>query len=457
MTRTAARRVVPPPPAPAAAGCRPAPGGERGFSFVEAMVALLISVEVIIAGLALFDFHNKLARVQAQVSDMQQSLRIAQYEMVHLTREAGRGGFPAVLQAGTINESWGAVAVRNNVTSTNDHIALGNSASPRIVDGTDVLSLRGVFSTPIYEINKAVASLVLTPTSSTPASATAGTLVVCATTSTQTPQDLSQLINVVKAAAQASQVEPLVLVGPSDSIYAVVELNTSTSNVTSNQPQCPSPTGVANPNGVLIGFNITGDATANSFQKLSATSSAAGLPPSMSSVAWLGVLEEYRYYVRQDYTVPGDTTSDPAPHLSRARMYPGTETAYYNDSTNLLVDVADNVLDLQVALGVDKVGDGLIYEGTLAPPNPAPSNTDDWIFNLAGDTQFPPTPQLPPPLREVRISTLVKTGRFDDRYQGPTITNIEDHTYTATDFPNTFRGRTYRHRLLQTVVGLRNL
>jgi Tfp pilus assembly protein FimT len=452
MTRTTARRISPPPPARAAAAA-----GERGFTFVEAMVALLISIEVIVAGLALFDFHNKLARVQAQVSDMQQSLRIAQYEMVHLAREAGRGGFPAVLQPGTINESWGAVAVRNNVTPANDQVAIGFSGSPKAMDNTDILTLRGVFSSPIFEINKAAASLVLSPAGSTPANATAGTVVVCATTSTLTPQDLSPLINAVKAAATAGQVEPLILVGPQDSVYGVVELNTAGSDVVSNQPLCPSPAGVANPNGVKIAFNITGDATANAFQKLSATSSAAGLPPGMSSVGWLGVLEEYRYYVRQDYTVPGDTTSDPAPHLSRARMYPGTETPYYNDATNLQVDVADNVLDLQVALGVDANGDGLVTEGSLAPPNPAPSTTDEWIFNIAGDVQFPPTPQVPPPLREVRISTLVKTGRSDDRYQGPTLTNIEDHKYLATDFPNTFRGRTYRHRLLQTVVGLRNL
>jgi hypothetical protein len=416
MTRTG-RSTALPPPAPGSSRRR----GERGFTFIEALVALLISVEVIVAGLALFDFHNKLARVQAQVSDMQQSLRIAQYEMVHLAREAGRGGFPPVLRSGTINEAWGAAAVRNNVDGTNDHIALGNSASPLVVHGTDVLTLRGVFSTPIFEINKTAASLVLTPAGSTPANATGGAVVVCATSSSQTAQDLTPL-------------------------------NTAGSNVINNEPQCPSPPGVANPNGVLIAFNVTGDATAQSFQQLGATPSTIGLPPGMRAVAWLGILEEYRYYVRQDYAVPGDTTSDPAPHLSRARMYPGTETPYFNDAANLQVDVADNVLDLQVALGVDINGTGQITDGN--PPG-APSTTDGWIFNVAGDAQFPTVP--PPPLRELRITTLAKTGKNDFQYQGPALTNIEDHVYTATDFPNTPRGRSYRHRLLQTVVGLRNL
>ncbi len=433
---------------------------ERGFSLIEVVAATLISVEVILAALALFDFHNKLARVQAQVSEMQQSLRVAQYEIVRLAREAGRGGFPAVLQAGTANEAYGAVAVRNNVGgAVSDQIAIGFSGSPKAQDGSDILTLRGVFSTPIFQLNPAAPSLVLTPNGATPATATGGTLVVCATTPTGIAQDLTQLINAVNAAAAASQVEPLIVVSPiNESIYAVVELNPANSNLLANQPQCPSPAGVAIPNGILIAFNVTGDANANAFQQLGAVSSANGLPTRMTSIAWLGILEEYRYYCRQDNTGP---FNDPMPHLSRARMYPGTELPYYGDPTNLQVDVADNVLDLQVALGVDKNADGLITEGTGlgSPPNQTPSTTDEWIYNFAGDTPFPPLP--PPliswPLREVRISTLAKTGNFDPNYQGPKITNIEDHAYTASDFANTFRGRTYRHRLLQTVVGLRNL
>jgi prepilin-type N-terminal cleavage/methylation domain-containing protein len=434
--------------------------GQRGFTLIEVVVATLISAEVILAALALFDFHNKLARVQAQISDMQQSLRVAQYEMVRLAREAGRGGFPAVLQAGTANEAYGAAAVRNNVGgAVSDQIAIGFPNSPKAQDGSDVLTLRGVFGTPIFQLNPAAGSLTLTPKGATPTNATGGTLVVCATTPTGIAQDLTPLITAVAAAGAASQVEPLIVVSPlAETIYAVVELNPASSNTTTNQPQCPSPPGVANPNGVLIAFNVTGDANANAFQQLGAVTSVTGLPARMTSIAWLGILEEYRYYVRQD-----NTGRDPAPHLSRARMYPGTEIPYYNDPTNLQVDVADNVLDLQVALGVDTLGDGFIFEG--APPvgnppvqaNMTPSITDDWIYNVAGDTPFPPLPARPWPLRELRISTLAKTGNLDPKYQGPTITNIEDHVYTASDFVNTFRGRTYRHRLLQTVVGLRNL
>ncbi|HLX07264.1 MAG TPA: hypothetical protein VKY89_05335, partial [Thermoanaerobaculia bacterium] len=224
---------------------------ERGFSLIEVVAATLISVEVILAALALFDFHNKLARVQTQVSEMQQSLRVAQYEIVRLAREAGRGGFPAVLQAGTANEAYGAVAVRNNVGgAVSDQIAIGFAGSPKAQDGSDILTLRGVFSTPIFQLNPAAPSLVLTPNGATPATATGGTVVVCATTPTGIAQDLTQLINAVNAAAAATQVEPLIMVSPiNESIYAVVELNPAKSNLIGNQSQCPSPAGVANPNG----------------------------------------------------------------------------------------------------------------------------------------------------------------------------------------------------------------
>jgi Type IV Pilus-assembly protein W/Prokaryotic N-terminal methylation motif len=421
--------------------------GEGGFTLIEVVVALLITMEVIWAGLALFDFHNKLARVQGQVTDMQQSLRMAQYEMVRMTRIAGRGGMPAV----TLANNWGAVAVRNNVGgAVSDQVAIGFSGTPLAVDGTDVLTLRGVFSSSIFSVNTLANPVPLTLNGS-PTTATAGTVVVCAYSSTGVAQNLSALISLVTAEQAATQTDALILTsGLADSIYAVVELNPQTSILNANQATCTVPAWVTTapvPNGIVLGFNINNTTLSDQFQKLSATTNPKGLPPLMTSVAWLGVLEEYRYYLRQDYVVPGNKNSDPTPHLSRARMFPGTETPYQGLASNLQADVADNVMDLQVSLGVDLNGNGTIDEGT--PPN----TTDEWLGNVAGDTLTPQTP-----LREVRISTLVKTGNPDFNYSTKTtIGNVEDHTYAATDFMNTAKGREYRRRLIQTVVGLRNL
>jgi len=401
--------------------------GHRGFTVIEMTIALFITAEVVLAALALFDFHNKLARVQTQISDMQQTQRVAQYEMVRLARMAGRGGLPAIT-----NGAWSAISVRDNVASGADQVAIGFAGSPSAVDGTDIFKVRGVFSTPVFQIN--------------PTNLTGNKIAVCAYTEYQVPQNLQALISAVQSAATLNQTEALLAVSPiSDSVYTVLELD-PTNSVLTGAPAgaCTVPAWVTtapNPTGITIAFKNTADTLTPNFQALS--SGTIGVTP-MASVAWLGILEEYRYYIRQD-VVPGN--GDPAPHLSRARMIPGTELPYQNNATNLQVDVADNIMDLQISLGVDLNGDGIVTEG-----NPA-NNTDEWLGNAAGDNLTPQTP-----LREVRITTLVKTANRDFQYSTPTkINNIENHVYLTTDFLNTLPGRAYRRRLLQSVVGLRNL
>ena len=48
---------------------------QRGFTLIEVTVSLIVTVIVLLGVLALFDFSNKLTRVQTNISDMQQSLR----------------------------------------------------------------------------------------------------------------------------------------------------------------------------------------------------------------------------------------------------------------------------------------------------------------------------------------------------------------------------------------------
>jgi len=69
----------------------------------------------------------------------------------------------------------------------------------------------------------------------------------------------------------------------------------------------------------------------------------------MKSVSEVGILEEYRFYIRQN---PANPT---ASMLTKAHFMPGTETAYpppggSDPLVNLKIDLADNILDLQVAL-----------------------------------------------------------------------------------------------------------
>ena len=119
----------------------PTPRARSGFTLLELVVALLIVAAVIVGALALFDSTYRLSSTQLDRVDLQQSLRIAQREMSRMVRLAGRGGLPARV----------AVRVDHNVTGLN---LLGDADSPAVADGTDVLTVRGVFQAPVYLVDE---------------------------------------------------------------------------------------------------------------------------------------------------------------------------------------------------------------------------------------------------------------------------------------------------------------
>ena len=66
--------------------------------------------------------------------------------------------------------------------------------------------------------------------------------------------------------------------------------------------------------------------------------------------AFVGILEEYRFYVREAHAAPGDESSMPRPQLSVARFVPGTDRLWGGTGATVAVDIADRVTDLQVSL-----------------------------------------------------------------------------------------------------------
>ncbi len=123
-------------------------------------------------------------------------------------------------------------------------------------------------------------------------------------------------------------------------------------------------------------------------------------PPAGFVPGFACALEEYRYYVRQNFETPGDNTTPLKPRLARARMIPGTELPHDGDVANLSLDLADDIFDLQVALGFDTdydsagsgVGsfdddadalgvDDVFYEGA----DDDARATDDWLGNSSAD------------------------------------------------------------------------
>ena len=417
-----------PEPSPSAAR----PRRQAGFTLVELLVSLAVTVMLLLGVLATFDLNGRVSKAQTNVADMQQSLRIAQDDVIRIVRMAGRGGLPFADPPSSLIPLGVAVSVRDNVAD--NQLMVAGKEETRILPGTDVLTVRGVLAT-IYQANVSGA-LTLNPK----VNPTDGTLTLADVTPGGVAQDLTPL----KAAIAAGTPEAIVLVSSlDDSIHAVVELVG----------------GVDNGSSVTLAFKITGDTRATAYGKLS---SAGVFPAALQNVSFAGIVEEYRYYVREDHAVTGDRSSDLTPKLARARLYPGTDTLYKGENN----DLADNILDFQVALGFDSSNGGARSDdadnvGTDDQiMETADGKDDDWLFNSSTDKpadavwQGPPSP----PLQYVRVTTLARTDRRDSQYQAPLLpSRIEDHAYAASDPANSYASRMFRWRLLTTVIDLRNL
>jgi hypothetical protein len=216
---------------------------------------------------------------------------------------------------------------------------------------------------------------------------------------------------------------------------------------------------------------------------------ARGMPPNMTA-ALTCMLEEYRYYIREEHEIPGDATSPLRPRLTRARFEPGTENPYAGDPQNYSLDLADGVFDLQVALGFDSdypstaastpgsfdddldfIGDDdVIFEAAAGSGN---RNHDDWLYNDPSDDptdlqyrqhQFTGRVGQPVVLYHVRVTTIARTQRPDPDYRAPDFDAtagsdlVEDHDYDQAP-ANQFKSdenRKYRRRMLTTIIDARN-
>lgn len=382
-----------------------------GFTLLEAMISLAVMTVVLIGLLTLLQVNSRIAKAQVNVAEMQQSLRVVQSDMVRMTRMAGRGGLSSSLPAMPL-PAGPSIEVANRVPA---NTTVAGNANAAVVEGTDILTVRGVISTPLYQVNPAGDGDVRNAKA-----AERGAITVRRISPTGVPQDLHWL----KEYDQNPLPEALLLVSAgSDAVQAVVELQSV----------------VDNGDSVTVNFLVTGGQHSTQYDQLSF---GGGFPDTLRTVAMVGILEEYKYYVRDE---------PPASRLSRARLYPGTDTPYDNAVNNLHADIADNILDLQVALGIDHDGDGAV---------PDDGNVDDdWLFNAEGDDPLDVKWNPDKTLYYVRISTLARTDRLDLEYLSPPIQAIEDHDYGEADAPAAGEelDRKYRRRLLQTVVDLRNL
>lgn len=416
---------------------------EAGFTLFEISLTMFIIIVVMAGVLKMFDVNSDLARVQTHVANMQQSLRVAQYDMIRNVRMTARGPLPQgrlAAQPGEDELDGLGLTVRNNVAAA-EHIANGDTDSPLIAEGTDVLTIRGVLNGSLYQFNPAGGAFAL----DNPTTPTEGTLTIIDTTPTGLPQDLRSLADAVDLTTGTNvpeaHPEALIVVSPLDDfIFSIVELD--------NQSSYTETGGVVTQ--VDLSFKITGGVRTDDYQAF------APYPIRLQTASFAGVLEEYRYYIRELHEVPGDPTSRLSPRLSRARFYPGTEIPHREAEASYAADIADNILDLQVSLGIDTDNDGLVLE--------VPDGDDDWLYNSADDDDEDAAKWvgIAPDLSKlfyVRINTLARTDRQDRGFLADLLDIVEDKNYSAAPGSelNNADQRAFRRRWMQTTIDTRNV
>ena len=454
----------------------------EGFTIVEMMVAVGIAVAVLAGVLTLFDTANELARVQTAIADLQQSARAGKRELVRMTRMAGRGGLPSVLPqplgglGAPVRVDQGvAIGIRNNVglAGVDDDVAIGFAGSPTAVTGSDIVTVRGVITNSIYQVPSAGESSTLVlrdgagAVTPDPTVATNGSIVVTNPGPTGIAQDLSPLAEAITLGVPEAIILTSVV---DDDIYAVVELANGS-----------SVDDVDNPTVANVNFNVIGGAHTNDYRTLF-DAGGGNLPAGLTTVAFVGIVEEYRFYVRARRSIPGNPSSELLPVLSRARLFPGSEVAYRGLLSELQVDIADNFLNLQAAMAFDSVlgepltdrnGDGLINEDDVALTETEDGGDDDWLFNGVDDNPTDPSqpwqspwdddPGTPPPpeprLQFLRLTALVRSERAERTLEAPLLLNIEDLFYATPPMNvwNDADNRKYRRRTMESIVDMRNL
>lgn len=444
---------------------RPLPRARRvaGYSLIELLVVMAIIGLLMAAVLSVFDVSNRMASVQTHITDMQQSLRAGQMEMSRYARMSGRGGLPGDLPLAAAPWIRGlAVEVRNNVDDSSPDksidVARSFAGTPHAVVGTDMLTVRGCFNT-LFQVDETSATdYTIAPGNLT------GTLTVRNPSKAGITQNLQALVGTAGRA--------LLMVSPaSETIYTVAQITAAAPDV--------------DPNPTVVNLNL--NLAASSYLAL-----AGGVfDARLQAVSFACILEQYRYYVREEHLIPGDDTTDLVPKLTRAIMTPSESDALNefpldNNLANLSLDVADNVIDLQAAIAFDSdrpagattipgafnddsdfIGnDDIVFEGATAGERA----TDDWLYNTPADDvsdvqwrqhRFAGNTSAPVQMQYLRLTTIARTGQPDPKYRAPLLGLIEDHDYaaplpSAPNF-NTDSNLRFRRRLLQTVIDLRNL
>lgn len=296
---------------------------DSGAGLIETLVAFGLTVAVSAFALSLFTFHQRLARAQLDDSFLQQAQRTAHRELRRALRGAGRGGIARSLPGREFDPELAAFVEKD--------VAAGHPVGAlTAAEGTDVLVVRGVMSGPLYWVRRSAFD---------PAGGR-GWVEVRAETEGGVAQPLSMLQEAGEAGDDA-----LLLVAAAGAAHAVARITDVEAS------------GRGRSRTLKVHFHA--DASQGPADAAYAGMSSGGVRPAARMAAdRVGVLEEWRFYVR-----PGDPESGRGPQLAKARFYPGTEIAWRRRKSSLLQPIADDIVDLDVTIA--RTADGRRFTANL--------------------------------------------------------------------------------------------
>ena len=288
----------------------PTSGDRKGFTLIEVVVAMAVFAIFMIGILNLLDTSTKISEVEKALADTQENVRFAAYHLMRTVRMTGGAGMPFAGEVGGAG-TWVAGELLSNQTGS----VTTPFGSIDVLDGTDVVTVRGFFEIPPYFVDKTAVNLSLRRI--------------------EVEESVGgRLINPGIDVTDKDHLKGrgLVFMGELDrSEYAVGQVGDA-STMEDAEPDRTLTVSISDaPATWWAGLNPSGAATTPSFE-----------------VYQVGILDSYTYYV------------DPQFRLMRLRADDSTAGATSQP-------VAVNIGGLQVALGVDNDADGQVDVWQTAP------------------------------------------------------------------------------------------
>ncbi|HEX7252940.1 MAG TPA: PilW family protein [Thermoanaerobaculia bacterium] len=357
---------------------------DLGFTLVEAIVVAFLLALAMLGVLAVFDASARINKSETQVAEAQSAVRQGIYRMTRSIRMAGAGGL-FVTQA-ILNRPDPSLPGLTVPGGTYDNVTAGTKVTDIVAGraitvrpGTDMIEVRGVILSPLVGFDEKTGCQ---PCVTKPCSPCVG-----AGTSLNTLPTVGDPINgqhVNQNVAQRPQFQSIDTYTASASaarpFYVLVAFNTDIHGGCV-VPQPPYNVGTITTATQLVASNTFGPVNFTDANALVFDNEMPGDPdPLISAQAFrnvrrAGILDDLIYFI--------DDTNPDHPVLSE-----GTRRG----NGFVIVPLADDVEDMQIAYGVDSNGDGSVTR--LVPTTATDTDTnesnqkdgDEWVPNAPGET-----------------------------------------------------------------------